>query len=118
GLTRPAPWGRFPLRYTWRSGRVVEGSGFENRRTERYQGFESLLLRQASLGERRRVLVASAASLRRPPGSESLLLRHLRFTRRVARSVRGRPSSRSALSRPHRCDVAAFRLPNPATCSR
>jgi hypothetical protein len=29
-----------------RSGRVVEGSGFENRRTERYQGFESLLLRR------------------------------------------------------------------------
>jgi hypothetical protein len=31
---------------TWRSGRVVEGSGFENRRTARYQGFESLLLRR------------------------------------------------------------------------
>jgi hypothetical protein len=32
---------------------VVEGSGFENRRTERYQGFESLLLRCFST--RRRV---------------------------------------------------------------
>ena len=54
GLTRPAPWGRFPLRNSaWRSGRVVEGSGFENRRTERYQGFESLLLRPAKHANRR-----------------------------------------------------------------
>ena len=28
-----------------RSGRVVEGSGFENRRSASYRGFESLLLR-------------------------------------------------------------------------
>lgn len=31
--------------HSGRSGRVVEGSGFENRRSESYQGFESLLLR-------------------------------------------------------------------------
>ena len=32
----------FPL---WRDGRVVECTGLENRRTERYRGFESLSLR-------------------------------------------------------------------------
>ena len=30
----------------WRGGRVVDYSGLENRRTERYRGFESLPLRQ------------------------------------------------------------------------
>ena len=29
----------------WRDGRVVDYSGLENRRTERYRGFESLSLR-------------------------------------------------------------------------
>ena len=29
----------------WRDGRVVECTGLENRRTERYRGFESLSLR-------------------------------------------------------------------------
>jgi hypothetical protein len=29
-----------------RSGRVVECTGLENQRTERYRGFESLLLRR------------------------------------------------------------------------
>lgn len=36
----------FIITRVWRSGRVVEGSGFENRRRATYQGFESLLLRQ------------------------------------------------------------------------
>jgi hypothetical protein len=40
---------------------VVEGSGFENRRTERYQGFESLLLRYFSRG----ILMARGAAMRR-----------------------------------------------------
>ena len=31
----------------WRDGRVVDYSGLENRRTERYRGFESLSLRNA-----------------------------------------------------------------------
>ena len=30
----------------WRSGRVVEGGGLENRCAERHRGFESYLLRQ------------------------------------------------------------------------
>jgi large subunit ribosomal protein L31 len=30
----------------WRDGRVVDCSGLENRRTERYRGFESLSLRK------------------------------------------------------------------------
>ena len=30
----------------WRDGRVVDYNGLENRRTERYRGFESLSLRQ------------------------------------------------------------------------
>ena len=30
----------------WRDGRVVDYSGLENRRTERYRGFESLSLRK------------------------------------------------------------------------
>jgi hypothetical protein len=29
----------------WRGGRVVDGSGLENRRAERHRGFESHLLR-------------------------------------------------------------------------
>ena len=29
----------------WRDGRVVDYNGLENRRTERYRGFESLSLR-------------------------------------------------------------------------
>lgn len=29
----------------WRDGRVIDCSGLENRRTARYRGFESLLLR-------------------------------------------------------------------------
>ena len=33
----------------WRDGRVVECTGLENRRTERYRGFESLSLRQRVL---------------------------------------------------------------------
>ena len=33
----------------WRDGRVVDYNGLENRRTERYRGFESLSLRQGSL---------------------------------------------------------------------
>ena len=32
-------------RPSWRGGRVVEGSGLENRRSESYRGFESHLLR-------------------------------------------------------------------------
>ena len=32
-------------RLKWRSGRAVECTGLENRHTERYRGFESLLLR-------------------------------------------------------------------------
>jgi hypothetical protein len=31
--------------YHWRDGRVVDYNGLENRRTERYRGFESLSLR-------------------------------------------------------------------------
>ena len=30
---------------SWRGGRVVDCTGLENRRTERYRGFESLSLR-------------------------------------------------------------------------
>lgn len=30
----------------WRDGRVVDYNGLENRRTERYRGFESLSLRK------------------------------------------------------------------------
>ena len=30
----------------WRDGRVVDYNGLENRRTERYRGFESLSLRR------------------------------------------------------------------------
>ena len=30
----------------WRGGRVVDCTGLENRRTERYRGFESLSLRK------------------------------------------------------------------------
>ena len=37
----------------WRDGRVVDYNGLENRRTERYRGFESLSLRN---NERRNVL--------------------------------------------------------------
>ena len=33
---------------TWRGGRVVDCTGLENRRTERYRGFESLSLRKKS----------------------------------------------------------------------
>ena len=33
----------------WRDGRVVDYNGLENRRTERYRGFESLSLRIISL---------------------------------------------------------------------
>ena len=33
----------------WRDGRVVDYNGLENRRTERYRGFESLSLRQQHL---------------------------------------------------------------------
>ena len=33
----------------WRDGRVVECTGLENRRTERYRGFESLSLRNRVL---------------------------------------------------------------------
>ena len=33
----------------WRDGRVVDYNGLENRRTERYRGFESLSLRQKHL---------------------------------------------------------------------
>ena len=32
----------------WRDGRVVDYNGLENRRTERYRGFESLSLRKES----------------------------------------------------------------------
>ena len=32
----------------WRDGRVVDYSGLENRRTERYRGFESLSLRKTN----------------------------------------------------------------------
>ena len=31
--------------WPWRGGRVVDGSGLENRRAERHRGFESHLLR-------------------------------------------------------------------------
>ena len=31
---------------SWRGGRVVDCTGLENRRTERYRGFESLSLRR------------------------------------------------------------------------
>ena len=37
--------GSSPSQVTWRDGRVVDYSGLENRRTERYRGFESLSLR-------------------------------------------------------------------------
>ena len=37
---------------------MVEGSAFENRRTERYQGFESLLLRYIKRGDSRQVAIA------------------------------------------------------------
>ena len=35
----------------WRDGRVVDYNGLENRRTERYRGFESLSLRKSLLNE-------------------------------------------------------------------
>ena len=35
----------------WRDGRVVDYNGLENRRTERYRGFESLSLRKSLLKE-------------------------------------------------------------------
>ena len=35
---------KFNITY-WRGGRVVDCTGLENRRTERYRGFESLSLR-------------------------------------------------------------------------
>ena len=34
------------LQKHWRGGRVVDCTGLENRRTERYRGFESLSLRK------------------------------------------------------------------------
>ena len=34
------------LMIVWRDGRVVDYNGLENRRTERYRGFESLSLRK------------------------------------------------------------------------
>ena len=34
------------IKHFWRDGRVVDYNGLENRRTERYRGFESLSLRQ------------------------------------------------------------------------
>ena len=37
-----------PVFFYWRDGRVVECTGLENRRTERYRGFESLSLRKCS----------------------------------------------------------------------
>ncbi len=68
----------------WRRGRVVEGSGFENRRIERYQGFESLRLRKqnppegvsARFGDGFGAIVRG---LRRSLWRESLRLQH-RFT--------------------------------------
>ena len=36
----------FGINEHWRDGRVVDYNGLENRRTERYRGFESLSLRQ------------------------------------------------------------------------
>ena len=36
---------RFSRLQSWRDGRVVDYNGLENRRTERYRGFESLSLR-------------------------------------------------------------------------
>ena len=35
----------------WRDGRVVDYNGLENRRTERYRGFESLSLRKSQRNE-------------------------------------------------------------------
>ena len=37
------------LMIVWRDGRVVDYNGLENRRTERYRGFESLSLRKRNL---------------------------------------------------------------------
>ena len=39
------------IRPNWRDGRVVDYNGLENRRTERYRGFESLSLRKSLLKE-------------------------------------------------------------------
>ncbi len=39
------------LKIVWRDGRVVDYTGLENRRTERYRGFESLSLRQSQRNE-------------------------------------------------------------------
>ena len=39
------------LNSPWRDGRVVDYSGLENRRTERYRGFESLSLRREHIKE-------------------------------------------------------------------
>lgn len=34
---------------SWRDGRVIDCTGLENRRTERYRGFESLSLRKTDV---------------------------------------------------------------------
>ena len=39
---------RLTIKNLWRGGRVVDCTGLENRRTERYRGFESLPLRKKS----------------------------------------------------------------------
>lgn len=57
----------------WRGGRVVDGSGLENRRAERHRGFESHLLRfppmQDGLHLERRGQFQSREEL---PGADSI----------------------------------------------
>ncbi len=51
----------------WRGGRVVDCNGLENRRTERYPGFESLSLRQVQMQGRLAQLVQSICLTSRGP---------------------------------------------------
>ena len=48
-LADPSPDGRIPARLTRRGGRVVDGSGLENRQGESPRGFESHPLRHSIL---------------------------------------------------------------------
>jgi hypothetical protein len=45
----PETWVRTPVATTWKVGRADECTGFENQRTEKYRGFESLTFRMATV---------------------------------------------------------------------
>ena len=85
----------------WRDGRVVDYSGLENRRTERYRGFESLSLRFRYSEQTNREILTKNVSIIATSSYDTFLLYPSYFSEYVQKQRKLPKCSKKATIRLH-----------------